>query len=137
MESPNVIPLVESLLAIETTPATPSPPAQELCMNEIAAATLDVQDNSSCMTSSPPTIETFHVIDSNEIEPIDGSGDEVPPPPAPAEENIPVEAPMAAGNPEEDDDYSCTSTGSRSPTPVHFEITPKGVKVISDKESFL
>ena len=40
---------------------------------------------------------------------------------------------------EEEEDCSCTTTGSNSncPTPVHFEITPKGVKVISDKESFL
>ena len=38
---------------------------------------------------------------------------------------------------DEEEDCSCTTTGSRSPTPVQFEITPKGVKVISDKESFL
>ena len=40
---------------------------------------------------------------------------------------------------DEEEDCSCTTTGSNSncPTPVHFEITPKGVKVISDKESFL
>lgn len=124
-------------------------------MNEIAAS-LDVQDvTTSCMTSSPPTIETFHVVDSNEIEPIDHV-DEVPLPPPPVEEvapvkeapaeetvsvptvTVPVEAPAPASViPDEDEDCSCASTGSRSPTPVHFEITPKGVKVISDKESFL
>ena len=38
---------------------------------------------------------------------------------------------------DESEDCSCTTTGSRSPTPVQFEITPKGVKVISDRESFL
>jgi hypothetical protein len=37
----------------------------------------------------------------------------------------------------DDDDSRTTTTGSRSPTPVQFEITSKGVKVISDKESFL
>lgn len=153
VETPHVIPIVDSSLVIDT----PSPPAQELCMNEIAAS-LDVQDvTTSCMTSSPPTIETFHVVDSNEIEPIDHV-DEVPPPlppppveevapvkEAPAEETVsvptvtvPVEAPAPASViPDEDEDCSCASTGSRSPTPVHFEITPKGVKVISDKESFL
>ena len=38
---------------------------------------------------------------------------------------------------DEEEDCSCTTTGSRSPTPVQFEITPKGVKVISDTESCL
>ena len=46
---------------------------------------------------------------------------------------------LACVNEDDNDteDCSCTTTGSRSPTPVHFEITAKGVKVISDRESFL
>ena len=44
---------------------------------------------------------------------------------------------LACVNEDEDEDCSCTTTSSRSPTPVHFEITAKGVKVISDRDSFL
>ena len=119
-----------------------------------------------CMetSSSPPVAETFDIIESNDVDaatnevlapdaemPIDVSLAEnlnvvdkidqdqvVASPPSPKatkdEPSCPVIAPA---NEEDEEDCSCTTTGSRSPTPVHFEITPKGVKVISDKESFL
>ena len=109
---------------------------------------------SPCM-SPPPSVEPFDIIDAKEMD-LATDENERATQLAPNEIETPVEtmeemhetvAPKCSPSPcnlpplneddDEEEDCSCTTTGSRSPTPVQFEITPKGVKVISDKESFL
>ena len=115
-----------------------------------------------CM-SPPPSVEPFDIIDAKEMDSVADENEcalkePIPPPTQVATNEIetPIEpneemhetvVPKCSPSPcnlpplnedeDEEDDCSCTTTGSRSPTPVQFEITPKGVKVISDKESFL
>lgn len=102
------------------------PPAME-------DSTLDVSSSpNNCLMNEPVNDVESSVLSISEHETVEP----IEPKSTPSPSNLPLLNEDSVDDGEED--CSCTTTGSRSPTPIQFEMTPKGkVKVISDKESFL